>query len=152
MDFLFARELFDCYVAPGGASLAAEERGGAKPRGRGRGRRNINGWRVLIKLLFLKLLFSFLLFIASFVQNPCCAARGHALAVWLRLAPSALAALGLHSAAKCAPRRATFFSAISKSKTKSKTKIFCLLLFCIIYCHKFIFVVIKVQIIFCWHI
>ena len=28
-------------VALGGASLAAEERGGAKPRGRGRGRRNI---------------------------------------------------------------------------------------------------------------
>ena len=37
----------------------------------------------------------------------CCAARGHALAIWLRLAPSALAPLGLRSAAKCAPRRAT---------------------------------------------
>ena len=42
-------------VALGGASLAAEERWGAKPRGRGRGRRNINGWRVLIELLFFKI-------------------------------------------------------------------------------------------------
>ena len=31
----------------GGAGLAAEERGVAKPRGRGRGRRNINQWRFL---------------------------------------------------------------------------------------------------------
>ena len=30
------------FVALGGASLAAEERGGAKPRGRGLGQRNIN--------------------------------------------------------------------------------------------------------------
>ena len=41
--------------AKGGASLADEERGAAKPRGRGRGRRNINGWlfehSVLIFLL-----------------------------------------------------------------------------------------------------
>ena len=31
----------------GGAGLAAEEQGVAKPRGRGRGRRNINQWRFL---------------------------------------------------------------------------------------------------------
>ena len=83
-----------------------------KPRGRGLGQRNINGWRVLIELLFLKLLFSFLGFIATFFQNPCCAARGHALAIWHRCAAprsTALAALGLRSAAKCAPRRATTF-------------------------------------------
>ena len=32
--------MFKSNVALGGASLAAEERGGAKPRGRGRGQRN----------------------------------------------------------------------------------------------------------------
>ena len=31
-------------------------------------------------------IFKFLAYIATFFQNPCCAARGHALAVWLRLA------------------------------------------------------------------
>ena len=35
------------FVALGGASLVAEERGIAKPRGRGRGRRNRKQWRVL---------------------------------------------------------------------------------------------------------
>ena len=50
-----------------GRSVAeTEERGAAKPRGRGRGRRNINWWRVLIELLFLKLLFSFFGFLLQF--------------------------------------------------------------------------------------
>ena len=57
-------------------------------------------------------IFKFLAYIANFFQNPRCAARGHALAMWLRLAPSALAPLGLRSAAKCAPRRATKYHSI----------------------------------------
>ena len=46
------------------------ERGDKKPRGRGLGRRNINGWRVLIELLFLKLLFSFLVLYCNFFSKP----------------------------------------------------------------------------------
>ncbi|MBR1429165.1 MAG: hypothetical protein IJ590_02830 [Rickettsiales bacterium] len=38
-------------VALGGARLADEERGAAKQRGRGRGRRNINQWRFLAEHL-----------------------------------------------------------------------------------------------------
>ena len=43
-----------CYVnccARGGARLADEERGAAKRRGRGLGRRNINQWRFLAEYL-----------------------------------------------------------------------------------------------------
>ena len=32
-------------------------------------------------------IFKFFAYIATFFQNPCCAARGHALAVWHRYAP-----------------------------------------------------------------
>ena len=55
-------------------------------------------------------IFKFLAYTATFFQNPYCAARGHALAIWHRYAAprsTALAPLGLRSAAKCAPRRAT---------------------------------------------
>ena len=72
-------------VALGGAGLAAEERGVAKPRGHGLGQRNINGWRVLIEKFF-KPAFLFFVYTATFFQNPCCAARGHALAIWHRYA------------------------------------------------------------------
>ena len=52
-------------------------------------------------------IFKFLAYIASFFQNPCCAARGHALAVFHLLAQPALAALGLRSEKKLAPPDAT---------------------------------------------
>ena len=61
------------------------------------------------EIAFLK----FLAYTSTFFQNPCCAARGHALAIWHRYAAprsTALPPLGLRSAAKCAPRRATFIS------------------------------------------
>ena len=45
----------------------------------------------------------FEVYTATFFQNPCCAARGHALAVFHLLAQSALAPLGLRSEKKLAP-------------------------------------------------
>ena len=106
-------------VALGGASFyserspsaaRAEERGDKKPRGRGHGQRNIDLWRVLLATFFKPAFFFFgFLLQVSFktrVALPEATPSPFGTAT-LRLAPSALAALGLRSAAKCAPLRAT---------------------------------------------